>query len=380
MKFRLLDEAGHSLAVGDDYPRLQRQFGGSGRQAFAQIPSQGLERDGITRWDFVDLPESLDLDRGGIRLRGYPALVDQGDSVALRVLDSREGADLAQRAGLRRLLMLNLGTEVRQLRRNLPGLDRMRLQYAKVPDSEAGAGIGGPGAADGIGVTAGGGGRLGESDEAAAAGAVGGVRGKASQKPKPPDLADEVLALIFDLTFIEDSPTIRDRASFGARLSSRKSQLTRVSTEVMALVGRILDEYQALRQSLAAITQSNWMPSVLDLKAQLDGLIYRGFLLAVPYAHLKDYPRYLKAARERLDKLFHAAGKDQQHLRELTPLIEKWRERIAAVRAAGRRDPRLEEIRWMLEELRISLFAQRLGTAYPISLKRIEARWRELGL
>ncbi|MFZ1576228.1 MAG: ATP-dependent RNA helicase HrpA [Chromatiaceae bacterium] len=380
MKFRLVDEGGHSLAMGDDYPRLRCQFGGSGRQAFAQIPSQGLERDGITRWDFGDLPESLDLDRGGIRLRGYPALIDQGDSVALRVLDSREGADLAQRAGLRRLLMLNLGTEVRRLRRNLPGLDRMRLQYAKVPDSEVGAGSGGPGAADGIGVTAGGGGRPGESDEAAAAGAVGGVRGKASQKPKPLDLTDEVLALIFDLTFIEDLSTIRDRASFEARLSSCKSQLARVSAEVMALVGRILDEYQALRQSLAAITQINWMPSVIDLKAQLDGLICRGLLLEVPYAHLQDYPRYLKAARERLDKLFHAAGKDQQHLRELTPLIEKWRERTAAVRAAGRRDPRLEEIRWMLEELRISLFAQRIGTAYPVSLKRIEARWRELGL
>ena len=383
MKFRLLDEAGHSLAVGDDYPRLQRQFGGSGRQAFAQIPSQGLERDGITRWDFGDLPESLDLDRGGIRLRGYPALVDRGDSVALRVLDSREGADLAQRAGLRRLLMLNLGTEVRQLRRNLPGLDRMRLQYAKVPDVEvgsAGTGTGGTGAAGGTGVVTAGSGRQGRPGEAVIAGAPGAARGQASPQPKPLDLADEVLALIFDLTFHEEAPTIRDRASFEARLASRKSQLTRVSTEVMALVGRILDDYQALRQSLAAITQSNWMPSVLDLQAQLDGLIYRGFLLAVPYAHLKDYPRYLKAARERLDKLFHAAGKDQQHLRELTPLIEKWRERTAAVRAAGRRDPRLEEIRWMLEELRISLFAQRLGTAYPISLKRIEARWRELGL
>ena len=122
------------------------------------------------------------------------------------------------------------------------------------------------------------------------------------------------------------------------------------------------------------------MPSVLDLKAQLDGLIFRGFLLAVPYAHLKDYPRYLKAARERLDKLFHAAAKDQAHLRELTPLLEKWRERAVAARAAGRHDPRLEEIRWMFEELRISLFAQRLGTAYPISLKRIETQWRELGL
>ncbi len=381
MKFRLLDEAGQSLAVGDDYPRLQRQFGGSGRQAFAQIPSQGLERDCITRWDFGDLPESLDLDRGGIRLRGYPALVDQGDSVALRVLDSREGADVAHRAGLRRLLMLNLGTEVRQLRRNLPGLDRMRLQYAKVPDAEVGlvgTGTGEPGAVGGTGVAAGAGrqGRPGER----ATGADGTVCGKANQQPKALDLADEVLALIFDLTFLEEAPAIRDRASFEARLASRKSQLTRVSTEVMALVGRILDDYQALRQRLATITQSNWMPSVLDLKAQLDGLIFRGFLLAVPYAHLKDYPRYLKAAQERVDKLFHAAGKDQAHLRELSPLLEKWRERAAAARAAGRHDPRLEEIRWMFEELRISLFAQRLGTAYPISLKRIEGRWRELGL
>jgi ATP-dependent helicase HrpA len=383
MKFRLLDEAGHSLAVGDDYPRLQRQFGGSGRRAFAQIPSQGLEREGISRWDFGDLPESLDLDRGGILLRGYPALVDQGDSVALRVLDSLEGAELAQRAGLRRLLMLNLGTEVRHLRRNLPGLDRMRLQYAQAPDGELGpavTGTGGPGAAGETGVGTARLGRQGRPGEAVTTGAVGARRGKVSQQPKPLDLAVEVLALIFDLTFLEEAPTIRDRASFEARLASRKSQLTRFSTEVMALVGRILDDYQALRQSLATITESNWAPSVLDLKAQLDGLIFRGFLLAVPYAHLKDYPRYLKAARERLDKLLHAAGKDQANLRELTPLLETWGERVAAVRANRRHDPRLEEIRWMIEELRISLFAQRLGTAYPISLKRIEARWRELGL
>jgi ATP-dependent helicase HrpA len=194
------------------------------------------------------------------------------------------------------------------------------------------------------------------------------------------DLADEVLALIIDLTFVEDLPPIRDRAAFEARLASRCARLSPVATEVLALVGRILDDYQALRQGLAGITQVNWMSSVLDLRAQLDGLIFRGFLLAVPYARLKDYPRYLKAARERLDKLFHAAGRDQQHLRELTPLLDKWRERAAAVQALGRRDPRLEEIRWMLEELRISFFAQRVGTAYPVSLKRIEARWKELGL
>ena len=401
MKFRLVDEGGRSLALGDDWADLKRRFGGSGRQAFAAIPSGGLEREGLTRWDFGELPESVDLDRAGIKLRGYPALVDQGDSVALRVLDSPEGAELAQRTGLRRLFMLSLAVEVRQLRRNLPGLDRMRLQYARAPGPAWGAGgsqgIEGPplpnppppGGRERRGLT----GRAAPPAAGKLALADHPVchEGRATPQKKkgsagvfhankPLDLADEVLALIVDLTFIEDLPPIRDRAAFEARLASRRSRLPEVATQVLALVGRILDDYQALRQGLAGITQVKWMPTVLDLRAQLDGLIFRGFLLEVPYVRLKDYPRYLKAARERLEKLFHAAGRDQQQLRELTPWLDKWRERAAALQALGRHDPRLDEIRWMLEELRISFFAQRIGTAYPVSLKRIEARWKELGL
>ena len=405
MKFRLVDEGGQPLAAGEDYADLKRRFGGSGRQAFAAIPSQGLEREGIARWDFGVLPESVDLDRAGIKLRGYPALVDQGDCVALRVLDSPEGAELAQRAGLRRLFMLSLALEVRQLRRNLPGLDRLRLQYAKAPvlglapssgpapgiesghQSATGSGQKSvpslkPGATSGLAK-----GSTSTLKSGAKSGLASGLRSgspkglaRNSSDAKTLDLADEVLALIVDLTFVEGLPPIRDRASFEARLASRRARLSAVAAEVLTLVGGILDGYQALRQGLAGITQVNWRPSVLDLQAQLDGLIFRGFLLAVSYAHLKDYPRYLKAARERLDKLFQAAGRDQERLRELTPFLEKWRERAAAVQAVGRRDPRLDEIRWMLEELRISFFAQRVGTAYPVSLKRIEARWKELGL
>jgi hypothetical protein len=97
----------------------------------------------------------------------------------------------------------------------------------------------------------------------------------------------------------------------------------------------ILDAYQQLRKRLAGITQINWMPSVLDLREQLDALVFRGFLQQVPFEHLKDYPRYLKAANQRTEKLTHAAGRDQERLRELTPLLEQWRERNAAARAAG---------------------------------------------
>jgi len=121
MKVRLVDDNGRAIAEGADPARLKREHAGEGRQSFARIPASDLEREGIRHWDFGDLPEQVDLTRAGIRVRGFPALVDAGDSVSIRVLDSAEGAALAMRAGLRRLLMLNLGADLRHLRKNLPG-------------------------------------------------------------------------------------------------------------------------------------------------------------------------------------------------------------------------------------------------------------------
>ncbi len=350
MKVRLVGADGRTLASGEDLLALKRKHG----DAVAAVPPpvgngrDGIERDGITRWDFGTLPSHIDRSQGGIRLRGYPALVDAGDSVAIRVLDAEHTAERAMRAGLRRLIMLTLGQDLRYLRRNLPGLDRMRLQYAKAPQAAS------PPA--------------GEGPQAVV------------QDGKPSDLADELLALILDLTFTQGQPPLRDQAAFDARIAACKGRLMPTAGEVCELAARILDAYQGLRKRLAGITQVNWMPSVLDLREHLDSLVFRGFLEQVPFDRLKEYPRYLKAAEQRAEKLFHAAGRDQQRLAELKPVLEQLHERQAAAQAAGRVDPRLEEIRWMLEELRVSLFAQQLGTAYPVSVKRIQARWRELGL
>ncbi|NEX16438.1 MAG: ATP-dependent RNA helicase HrpA [Halochromatium sp.] len=299
-----------------------------------------IERDGITRWDFGALPESVDLDRAGIKLRGWPALVDQGDAVAIRVLDAQHSAVEAMRGGLRRLFMLALGADLRTLRRGLcdtaGGLSRLRLQYAKAPQT-------GPTAAG-------------------------------------PDLADELLALILDLTFTEGQPPIRDQASFEQRLKTNKPRLFPVAQEVCSLAASILGTYQAVRKRLDGITQVQWMSSVLDMRAHLDSLVYRGFLVQIPFAHLQDYPRYLRALEQRAEKLPQAATRDRERMQELAPLLERWRERVAAAADAERQDERLDEIHWMLEELRVSLFAQQLGTAYPVSVKRLERRWRELGL
>ncbi len=341
MKVRLVDDKGQAIAEGADPVRLKREHGGEGRESFARIPASDLERDGITRWDFGELPEQLDLTRGGIRLRGFPALLDAGDSVSIRVLDSSEGATLAMRAGLRRLLMLNLGADLKFLRKNLPGLDRMRLQYAKAPRPRPPSGEG---------------------------------------RRSSPDLADELVALILDLTFSEGLPPVRDQAAFDRRLAERRGRLIATAQEVCGLVERILEAYQSLRVRLASITQVNWMVTVNDIHAQIDRLVFRGFLQEIPFMQLKEYPRYLKAADQRAQKLLHAAARDQQRMVEMAEIEGRWRTRKAAAEAEGRRDPRLDEIRWMLEELRISLFAQQLGTAYPISVKRVAARWRELGL
>ncbi len=122
------------------------------------------------------------------------------------------------------------------------------------------------------------------------------------------------------------------------------------------------------------------MPSISDMRRQLDRLVYRGFLQQTPYRMLRQLPRYLKAMELRFEKLVHAAARDQQRLREMTPQYEEWERREERARKDRKRDPRLEEMRWAFEELRVSLFAQELKTAYPVSLKRIEKRWKELGL
>jgi ATP-dependent helicase HrpA len=300
MKFRLVDDQGRQIALEEDFSRLRRRYGGEGQRQFATIPTNGLEREGIKRWDFDALPESLDLECGGIRMRGYPALVDEGGSVAIRVLDSQEGAAIAMRTGLRRLLMLHLGSDLRYLRKNLPGMDRMRLQYAKAPKR--------PGSAE----------------------------------SGSPDLADELLALILDLSFFEDRPPIRDRESFEERLEKNRPRMMSVAGDVCELAGKILVQYQGIRKQLADITQINWMPSVMDMREHLDTLVFRGFLQQVPYRHFEDYPRFLKAVETRVGKLAHAVGKDQKWMREMAPLQRKWQERCAVAREARstpRRDP-----------------------------------------
>ena len=339
LNLQVLDDRGHPLVEGRDLTRLRQRFGGRGDRPYHAFSGVELEREGLKSWDFGELPESVDLERGGVRLRGFPALVDEGDSVALRLLDAQSNAEPVNRRGTRRLVMLRLAREIRYLRKNLPGLERMKLQYATVADPPAGF-----------------------------------------QLPPGDGLEEDLVALVVDATFLAGRPRIADAAAFEGRIEAHRGELMGRALEMLPVVGELMGLQHAVRKRLGAATQVNWLASVEDMKRQLDRLVYRGFVQQTPWERLTRFPRYLRALELRIDKLGTALARDRQRMAEMAEVEQAWRERDERAREKGVFDPRLDEIRWMLEELRISLFAQELGTAYPVSVKRVGRRWRELGL
>ncbi|MET0065204.1 MAG: ATP-dependent RNA helicase HrpA [Candidatus Thiodiazotropha sp.] len=338
MRLRVIDAQGKALDTSRDLVALKKRYATQSQDPHRHLNAPELERSDIKSWDFPDLPEQLAIEQGGIRLQGYPALVDEGDSVSIRLLDAQFTARRAHQAGIRRLLMLNMPRDIRYLRKNLPHLERLRLLYAKVPREST-----------------------------------------AEATAKGRDLEDDLVSFILDQTFLNNQPEIRDAQTFRARVDAGKAQMMSLANQWCDQLLRILEAYHQARTAVAGITQINWMSSAKDMQDQLNRLVYRGFLQKVGESHLREYPRYLAGVSKRVGKLAQAAARDQQRMREMAELQRKWEQWDDQLRREQRDDERVEELRWALEELRISLFAQELGTQYPVSVKRLEKRVRELG-
>ena len=339
MQVKVINSQGKTLESGRDIAQLKQAYASQSGSSHRQLSAPDLERRDIRRWDFGELPESLSITQGRIGLKGFPALIDEGESVSIRLIDAEANARQLHRAGLRRLIMLSLAKEIRYLRKNLRHIEQMRLSYAKVPLAET------------------------------------------EQSPdKPPSLEEELVNLIVERAFLEGRPEIRDQAAFEQRIGECRGEMLTRANQVCDQLQAVLERYQQVRKALSGITQKNWLNSVRDMQAQLDRLVYRGFMAEVPEAHLKDYPRFLQGLLKRIEKLPQAAARDRQRMAEMSEIVGKWSDWAAQCRREGRLDERVDEIHWMLEELRISLFAQELGTAYPVSAKRVQKRWQALGL
>lgn len=285
-----------------------------------------------TAWDFGELPELMEIRKGGQTLIGFPALIDDGDAVRIEVFDEPEVAQARHRAGLRRLFALQIRDALKYLEKNLPGLQAMGVAYMAVGKTDSGSG----------------GGTLDE-------------------------LKNQILDLALDRAFLAD-PLPADAAAFKARVDEGRGRLTLIANEIARQAGVILTEFAAAQRKL----KDSRPPAdvATDVQQQLQRLVPKTFLSSTPYAQLQHFPRYLKAVQLRLDKLRSDPARDAAKFAELRPQDQRfWR--LVAERK-GAQDARLQELRWLLEELRVSFFAQELRTPQPVSIKRLDKAWSQL--
>ncbi|WP_229274777.1 ATP-dependent RNA helicase HrpA, partial [Burkholderia pseudomallei] len=339
MNFKVIDEHGRQLAMGRNLAQLRAELGAQAQQHFQKIAAAATLApagepaaaaagatalyENLTTWNFGKLPELLEIRRRGETLFGYPALVDRGTHCDVEVFDSPDEAARIHRAGLRRLFALQLKEPIKYLEKNLPGLREMAMQYMS----------------------------LGTQDE----------------------LRDQLIATALDRACLQE-PLPADDASFHARRDEGRSRLNLLAQEIARLVGQILAEYAGLAKKLA---QAKPFPAAhADMQGQLAALVGKRFVVDTPYAQLAHFPRYLKGIALRIDKLKADPARDARQAAELQPLAQHYQRSVA--QRGGVADARLAEFRWLLEELRISLFAQELRTPMPVSVKRLYKVWESM--
>ena len=328
MRFSVVDKKGREVASGRDLLALQRGQGQRAEESFSRASDDSYEKENITQWDFGELPVHMEMRQHGMTFLAYPALVEEGKAVALRLMDSPGKAQQTMRAGLKRLFMLQQAQQIKYLEKNLPGMQKMCLHYGRVDRCEA--------------------------------------------------LKNDIIAAVVNHLFIDDQPEIRDAQMFSQRLEQRRSDLVSTANELCAWLGEALELYHFVSKQLKGKISPFALKAIADIQTQLDHLIYPGFVVNTPYGVLSHYPRYLRAILKRLDKLATGASKDAQLSAQIKTCWENYERLAEKNRLEHRDDPALEQYRWMIEELRVSFFAQELRTPYPVSLQRLEKQWKEV--
>ncbi|GAA1830279.1 ATP-dependent RNA helicase HrpA [Microlunatus capsulatus] len=307
------------LGAGEDLEELKRSLARQVRQTLSSAAAEHT-RTGRTTWDFGPLPEQVQLSRGGHAVVGYPALVDEGATVGVAVLDTPERQATSHAAGLRRLVVLGTPDPTKWVVAHLGNAEKLALgqsPYPSVPDL----------------------------------------------------LADARLASVGSLTTAAGGPVVRDADAFRALCDTVRADNADRMREVVRLAATTLTGWRGVLADLPRVEAVS-PPAATDLREQLANLVFAGFLAATAYPHLVDLPRYLQAARARVDTLLSAPARDRAPLETITRCEDAYAELCAAV-PPGPLPAHVEEVGWLLEELRVGLFAQPIRTKVPVSEKRL---------
>jgi ATP-dependent helicase HrpA len=355
MNFRVVDEHGRQLGQGRNLGALKAEWGAKARGAFQALaglklgekadlekkaPQVQVERSPAaikkeaksttnpagqryTTWTFGELPELMEIKKGGQTLIGFPALIDGGDAVTIEVFDEPEVAAAKHRAGLRRLFALQIKDALKYLEKNIPDLQKMAVAYMPLGTQE--------------------------------------------------ELRAQIIDVALERAFLQE-PLPTDESAFKRRVDEGRGRLTLIANEVARLAGTILVEYATAARKIK--DTKNAPEATQDAQQQLQRLMPRNFIAAAPWAQLAHFVRYLKAITLRLDKVRADPARDAARLAELRPQEQRYWRLVAERKGAV--DARMQELRWLLEELRVSFFAQELRTPQPVSVKRLDKVWAQL--
>ncbi len=330
MNFRVEDDQGRLLDYGRDLKKLQLKHTAKAGDSFDQIAADELNYTGCIGWAFDDLPETYQFIQKGQAFVGFPAIIDEGDAVGVRIFDTEQKAALQHQAGLMRLFQLQLRKECTYVTKNMPKSAAAELTYNRLPKHP-----------------------------------LIGNDTNVSYK-------DDLLYLVLYGVFIEGR-TIRTQQAFEQSLQANKAGLISAANEAGKIALEIMELYGAIKAQLNRLNAND--PLAKDINEQLDLMIYAGFIRNTPYQQLKAIPRYLKAVQYRLDKRDNNLQKVQEVSRYATRYWTDVEKKAKKDKVIPEQDP----FRWMLEEFRVSLFAQQLKTVYPVSVKRMDKAWDERG-
>ncbi|QWD73593.1 ATP-dependent RNA helicase HrpA [Polynucleobacter sp. TSB-Sco08W16] len=348
MNFRLIDEHGRQLEVERNLARLRSEYGQTARDAFQAVaqevvqaelgiepssktsahsgkadPARQVAQGGYRSWEFGELPETLEIQKGNKTLFGYPALIDRGDFCDLEVFDDLLEARKQHAQGLRRLFALGNKDTLKALQKQLPGVRELGLLFINIGSVE--------------------------------------------------NLIEQILNLSIERAFMTESLP-NNAEQFSDRLQAGKPRLALIAQEISRHALAALQAYADLQKKMAQAKAAS-AAAYADIQTQVQGLIFPKFVAEIPYAQLVHLPRYLKAIAMRIDKMRSNPPRDAQCQKDWESVARPWQKLMQGNKGSAyvmTEDQALLDFRWQLEELRVALYAQELKTPTPMSLKRLE--------
>ncbi|HHF7030256.1 TPA: ATP-dependent RNA helicase HrpA [Haemophilus influenzae] len=321
MTFRVVDENGKKIAESMNLDELKFNLKDRVQESISAVADDGIEQSGLHIWSFADLPQCYEQKQRGFSVKAFPAIVDEKDAVAIKLFETEFEQSVAMQQGLRRLLLLNVPSPIKYLHEKLPNKAKLGLYFTPF-------------------------GRV-------------------------LDLIDDCIACAVDKLIADFGGFVWDEAGFEKLRDFVRENLNEVTVDIAQKVEQILSLNHALNQRLKGKMDFTMAFALSDIKSQLAGLVYQGFVQKSSYDRLPDLQRYLQAVDKRIDKLAQDVNRDRAAMLRVEQVQQAYQQLLAKLPKSKPISDEIAEIRYMIEELRVSLFAQQLGTKYHVSDKRV---------